>query len=181
TFAEGTALTLDKLSSYSGGFDVLFVCTAAVEPIITQQNMVTLLNGEPVEEKLVIDLAVPNNVDETVVATTAFPYVAVEHLRALAEENMAFRSQEIQRAQVLLRKHLADLENEYRQRLLERALQHLPVEIKAVKQRAFDQVFAKEIEGLDPAARELMDRMMTYMEKKCIGIPMKAAREALIG
>jgi len=25
-----------------------------------------------------------------------------------------------------------------------------------------------------------MDRMMAYMEKKCIGIPMKAAREALV-
>ena len=180
TFEQGSALRLDELSGYAEGFDILFICTAAVEPIITSQNIGTLLNGELASKKLVIDLAVPNNVDEAVAAKAEFSYVAVEHLRAMAEENMAFRTKEIQRAKILLRNNLGELQTEYRQRMMERAMRSFPVEIKAVKQRAIDEVFAKEIETLDPAARDLMDRMMTYMEKKCIGIPMKAAREALV-
>jgi glutamyl-tRNA reductase len=38
------------------------------------------------------------------------------------------------------------------------------------------EVFKKDIESLDENARLLLERMMTYMEKKCIGIPMKAAK-----
>ena len=55
-----------------------------------------------------------------------------------------------------------------------------PNEIKAVKQKALNEVFRKEVEVLDETTRELVDRMLSYMEKKCIGIPMKAAREALV-
>jgi glutamyl-tRNA reductase len=80
-----------------------------------------------------------------------------------------------------LHKHLGELETTYRQRLLERAMSQLPQEIKAIKHTAVNQIFAKELHKLDPDAKDLMLRMMTYMEKRCIGIPMKAAREAIIG
>jgi len=60
-------------------------------------------------------------------------------------------------------------------------MSHLPEEIKAIKHTAVNQIFAKELDKLDPEAQDLMLRMMTYMEKRCIGIPMKAAREAVLG
>jgi glutamyl-tRNA reductase len=49
-----------------------------------------------------------------------------------------------------------------------------------VRHTAVNQIFAKELHKLDPEARDLVERMMTYMEKRCIGIPMKAAREAML-
>ena len=59
-------------------------------------------------------------------------------------------------------------------------MRSVPSEIKAVKKKAMDEVFRREMEVLDETTRELVDRMLSYMEKKCIGIPMKAAREALL-
>ncbi len=181
TFEHGRALKLSELSNYEGGFDVLVACTGSAVPTVTAKLFHWLLAGDDPEEKLIVDLGVPADVSETTVAQYGFEYVGIEQLRMLAEENMGFRRQEIKRSHGVLHGHLDELENAYRQRLLERALAHLPAEIKAVRQTAVDHIFAKELASLDPEARDLMDRMMTYMEKRCIGIPMKAAKEAILG
>ena len=36
-----------------------------------------------------------------------------------------------------------------------------------------------ELEGLDQNSRDLLERMMDYMERRCIGIPMKAAKDSI--
>ncbi len=179
-FANGQAIALSDIDSYEAGFDVLVVCTGSAEPIVTPELYHWLLAGDASDEKVVIDLGVPADVAETTVAEYEFHYVGIEQLRALAEENMSFRREEIKRAHGVLHKHLKDLEASYRQRLLERAMSHLPQEIKAVKETAVNKIFAKELDKLDPEAQDLLLRMMTYMEKRCIGIPMKAAREAVL-
>ncbi|MFT5997683.1 MAG: glutamyl-tRNA reductase [Neolewinella sp.] len=180
-FPEGKGLALGELENYEEGFDVLIVCTGSAEPIVTPALFNWLLAGEDPRDKVVIDLGVPADVAESTVANHDFEYVGIEQLRALAGENMDFRREEVKRAHGVLHKHLGELETAYRQRLLERAMSHLPKAIKAIKHTAVNQVFAKELHKLDPEAKELMLRMMTYMEKRCIGIPMKAAREAIIG
>jgi glutamyl-tRNA reductase len=181
SFPDGKGLVLADLENYEEGFDVLIVCTGSAEPIVTPTLFNWLLAGEDPRDKIVIDLGVPADVAESTVANHEFEYVGIEQLRALAEENMDFRREEIKRAHGVLHKHLGELETTYRQRLLERAMSHLPQEIKAIKHTAVNQIFAKELHKLDPDAKDLMLRMMTYMEKRCIGIPMKAAREAIIG
>lgn len=180
-FANGRGFALSELENYDEGFDVLIVCTGASEPVVTNGLYHWLLAGEDSRDKVVIDLGVPADVAESTVAGHEFMYVGIEQLRALAEENMGFRREEIKRAHGVLHKHLGELETTYRQRLLERAMSHLPEEIKAIKHTAVNQIFAKELDKLDPEAQDLMLRMMTYMEKRCIGIPMKAAREAVLG
>lgn len=180
-FPNGAGLSLSDLESYERGFDVLFVCTGAAEPIVTSDLLHWLLAEEDAEGKVVIDLGVPADVNEEAVAAHPVSYVGIEQLRTLAEENMGFRREEIKRAHGVLHQHLSELDAAYRQRLLERAMRHLPEEIKAIKHTAVNQIFAKELRDLDPETRDLMIRMMSYMEKRCIGIPMKAAREAILG
>ena len=179
-FEHGRGFTLTELSSYEGGFDVLIACTGSAEPTVTADLTHWLLADDAPEDKVVIDLGVPADVAETAVAENDFHYIGIEQLRALAEENMEFRREEIKRAHGVLHQHLKAIESSYRQRLLERAMAHLPEEIKAVKETAVNKIFAKELAGLDPETHDLLLRMMTYMEKRCIGIPMKAAREAVL-
>lgn len=175
----GRAFPLRELETYREGFDAMIVCTGATKAIITPELYQQLLNGEK-ENKIVIDLAIPNNVDRQVVEQFPVHYIEIESLRNLAKENLAFREQEIVRAHHFINRHLAEFPSLLKQRQLELALRQVPQAIKAVKQKAINEVFRKEVEVLDDSTRELLDRMMTYMEKKCIGIPMKAAREAVI-
>jgi glutamyl-tRNA reductase len=59
-------------------------------------------------------------------------------------------------------------------------MQQVPKEIKAVKSHAMENVFRKELENLDEQSRELLERMMSYMERRCISIPMQAAKNTQI-
>jgi glutamyl-tRNA reductase len=176
---DGKAYLLSELENYQGGFDAMVVCTGATEAIITPGLYRKVLNGET-SNKIVIDLSIPNNVAREVVDQFSVHYIEIEGLRNLAKENLAFREQEIVRAHHLINHHLEEFPSLLKQRQLELALREVPNAIKDVKRKALEEVFRKEVEVLDENTRELLDRMLTYMEKKCIGIPMKAAREAII-
>ena len=175
---DGKAYKLSQLDSFTEGFDCLIVCTGATHAIVNKELYAHLL-GNDEGRKVVIDLSVPNNVAKEVTERFDVHYIEVECLRALAQENLTFREHEVQLASKLLKQHLADFEITARQRHVERALYKIPGEVKAIRQRAMNEVFKKEIETLDEATLSLLNRMMTYMEKKCTGIPMKTAKEAL--
>ena len=175
----GQALPLAELPNYQGGFDCMIVCTGATEPIITSPLYRQLLNGEQ-GRKVVIDLAIPNNVHELITEDFNVEYIEVEGLRNLAKKNLAFREREVERARKVLNEYLQQVPALIKQRQIELAMRSVPTEIKAVKEKAMNEVFHKELSGLDEQTKALMEKMLSYMEKKCIGIPMKAAREAVL-
>ena len=180
TFKVGRAFELASLPAYTEGFDLLVVATGATEAIIDTSLMKSLLAGEKGEEKVVVDLSIPHGLEQRVIEAGAFTYVQIDDLRKLAEENMAFRSGEVRAARKMIGIQLARFRESVQQRRVERAFSGLPGEIKAVKDKAIKEVFNREIETLDQPTRELIERMMHYMERKCIGIPMRAARRAVV-
>jgi glutamyl-tRNA reductase len=172
---NGEAFTLQQLQEYKAGFDALIVCTGATQPILNaallQQMAGGILNGQ-----VVIDLSIPHNVDDEAAGLDTLEYIDIESLKVKAKENLHFRKQEIVKAKQLLEEHVETFHDLFQQRQIERAMSHVPAEIKALKQHTLDNVFRKEVEELDHPTRELVERMLSYMEKKCIGIPMKAAK-----
>jgi glutamyl-tRNA reductase len=175
---SGKAYSFNELENYGEGFDCLIVCTGATQAVVDKTLYAKLLAGETTH-KVVIDLSVPNNVCREVTRDFDVHFIEVEGLRALAQENLSFREQEVTVAVQMLEQHLEEFEITARNRRIERALHRIPTEVTAVKERALNEVFKKEVEVLDDSTRQLLERMMTYMEKKCTGIPMKVAREAL--
>lgn len=174
----GSAMPLQDLSDYQEGFDCIVVCTGATDPILTTVLYEQLLNDET-DKKVIIDLAIPHNTTPAVVEQFNVEYIEIEGLRNLAKENMAFREKEVTKAKVLLDTELEAFPVYFQQRQLEVAMSRIPSEIKAVRKKAMDEVFQKEMASLDDSTKALVDKMLHYMEKKCIGIPMKAAREAI--
>lgn len=179
TLLDGKAFVWDSLPSYTEGFDCLIVCTGATDSVISPELYAQLLRGEG-GRKVVIDLAVPRNVSEAVVENNDIHYIEIEGLRHLAQANLAFREQEIEEARIILKEYLQEFPALLKQRQIELAMHRVPTEIKAVRHKAINEVFRKEVDLLDGQTRELMERMLAYMEKKCIGIPMRAAREAVL-
>ena len=175
----GEALTLNELENYQDGFDGIIVCTGSNEPIITK-TLYQKLIGNDNSRKVIIDLAIPHNVSSQVIQDFNVKYIEIEGLKSLAQDNLAFREKEVIHAKQLLATELDIYPALFQQRRLELALRNIPTEVKAAKRKAIEEVFHKDLESLDDAAKEVVQRMMTYMEKKCIGIPMKVAREALV-
>ncbi len=174
---EGKSHPLSDLPKHKEGFDALVVCTGSVKPVVTPDLYEKIL-GNDAEHKVLIDLSLPQNIDKEIARLFDCSYVGIEGLRQLAKQNMAFRLGEVNKANDIIEKRLKSFNMIFRERQIERAMSHLPHEIKSIRTHAMDKVFKNELDKLDEDARDLVERMMEYMEKRCIGIPMVAIKDA---
>ncbi len=176
----GHAYTLDDLATYEEGFDIMIVCTGATEPVIQPALYEQLLQGD-IDCKLLIDLSIPNNIERSISKKYLTHYIEIDGLKELVNENLAFREREVINVRAIIDERAAEFRKIYKGRQVELVLRDLPTQIKAIRQHALTSVFKNEVSNLDGEAQDLIERMMQYMEKRCIAIPMQAAKEEFAG
>ena len=66
------------------------------------------------------------------------------------------------------------------ERHVERAMSSVPEEVKALRERAVNEVFAKEIASLDDRSREVLNAVLDHLERKYISVPMKLAKRIIL-
>jgi glutamyl-tRNA reductase len=174
------AHSLSKLTEYKGGFDVLITCTSSAEPIVTENVYGKLLNGDA-SKKVVIDLAIPADVDAKVIEKYSLRYIGVNELREEAERNMTIRQSELTSAEVIIEEGLQEFSSQLRIRELELRMSEVPKKIREIKSTALNEIFAGEIESMDEQSRLVLGRVLDYMEKKYISVPMVMAKEIILG
>ncbi len=176
---NGKAYNLSALKDYTAGFDVIITCTGSTQPIITEELYAKLLAGET-DKKVIVDLAIPNDVTPEVVKNNLIHYIEVESLKEVARKNIQERYKELVHAEEIISNNIAEFFYVLKQRRIELAMQDVPRKIKEIKNTAINGVFADEISQMDEASRAVLERVMNYMEKKCISVPMIMAKEILV-
>ena len=169
------AHSLVDLHAYKGPVAAIFTCTSANNPHITGAWMEQL----PERPVCIVDLAVPGDTEVAVQQAFGNRYIGVQSLKTMADRNLREREKEVVHCLKIISDRLQDFMVIFEERRIERALRDIPNEVKAVKQRAMEQVFHKELAEADDATRVLVERMLSYMEKKCVGIPIRVAKKSL--
>ncbi len=177
--AGGKALTLEELHSFTEGFDALISCTGSADAIVDEKLYTQLLQKET-ETKLVIDLALPADVSENVVKNFSVDYCGMEMIKHWASENIQFREQAIADCMPIIQLGLREFEKVHKERQIEKAMVSIPETIKEIRNTALGSVFAKDLETLDDHSREVLEKIVNYIEKKYISIPMKMAKDVLL-
>jgi glutamyl-tRNA reductase len=175
-----TVHALSELETYKGGFDVLLTCTSSADVIITDKIYSQLLNGD-MSKKVVIDLAIPADVDASVIEKHSLRYIGVNELREEAERNLSIRQSELTSAEDIIQEGLKEFSAQVRIRELELKMRDVPQKIREIKSTALNEVFAGEIESLDEESKVILGRVLDYMEKKYISVPMVMAKEIILG
>lgn len=176
---NGEAYPLENLATYNKGFDILITCTSATEPIITPEIYTHLLAGDT-DKKVVLDLAIPNDTHPDVLVNNSVHFIEVHGLQAVAERNKQERYQELVNAEKIIEQHLEDFKQVLKQRRVELAMRQVPERIKEIKETAMNSVFAADIQNLDANSLEVLEKVIAYMEKKYISVPMVMAKEILV-
>ncbi len=176
---QGQAYPLSELKNYKKGFDVMITCTGAPEAIINEELYTSLLNGED-DRKVIVDLAVPNDIDAAVIAKYPIQYIEVSSLQQIAEKNIQERYDELENAEEIIAQNIKEFLPILKQRRVEVAMKQVPEKIKEIRSMAMTEVFANEVEQLDPQSREILNKVINYMEKKYIKVPMVMAKEILV-
>ncbi len=174
-----TAISLAELAHYQGGFDAIITCTASETWVVDTALYTQLLKGEK-QRKLIIDLALPADIEGQVLHQFDVHYVGMNQIQALASENIAYRQLALEECETIIENGKREFEKSMQQRQIEIAMKAIPAAVKDIRNTALGSVFAKDLEQLDEQSREVIEKIMSYMEKKYISIPMKMAREVLM-
>ncbi|HLP11128.1 MAG TPA: glutamyl-tRNA reductase [Flavobacteriales bacterium] len=170
---------LAEIMEYKKGFDVLITCTASSEYIITPEVYTSLLNGET-DLKFIIDLAIPTDVDPVILKNNKTKYISVDYLKTVAESNLREREKEMVHCHKMIDEHFSEFKDVFKIRQIERAMCEVPQKIKEIREMAMNSIFAKDIANMDENSREVLQKVVEYMEKKYISVPMKMAKEIII-
>ena len=176
---KGEAFTLDALKSYANGFDAIITCTSSIEPIITPEIYVSLLNGDT-GKKTIVDLAVPNDTHPDVLTNFPVNFIEVHSLNEVAKHNLRERYEELVHAEAIIGQNITEFTTMLKQRRIELAMRQVPEKIKEIRNNAINTVFADELLTMDEQSREILDKVINYMEKKYISVPMIMAKDILI-
>jgi glutamyl-tRNA reductase len=176
---NGEAYDLDALKTYNKGFDVIITCTSATQPIITAEVYKSLLNGET-ERKTIVDLAVPNDTAPEVLEQFSVNFIEVSTLNEIAKKNLQERYQELVHAERIINQNIDEFLPLLKQRRIEVAMRQVPETIKQIKHKALNTVFADEVQAMDEQSRQVLEKVIAYMEKKYISVPMVMAKEIMI-
>ncbi len=175
----GEAFDLEALKTYNKGFDAIITCTSAVEPIITTEIYQSLLNGET-GRKTIVDLAIPNDTAPEVLEQFPVNFIEVHSLNEVAKRNLQERYHELVHAEGIIEQNIAEFLTQLKQRRIEVAMRQVPQKIKEIRNTAINSVFAEEVQGMDEQSREILEKVINYMEKKYISVPMIMAKDILI-
>jgi glutamyl-tRNA reductase len=90
------------------------------------------------------------------------------------------RTKEISHVLRIIEPAMEEFQLKLKERDVEVAMKSVPKQVKEIKSVAMNHVFKTEIESMDEQSREVLERVIGYMEKKYISGPMKLAKEIII-
>lgn len=174
----GQGFELGAMGSEMCDFDVLITCTGAASAVFTKPLYDKVAKSS--KPRVILDLAIPHDVEETVSEISEVDYISIESLKEEAKQNLRFREKEIFRCEALVEERLSEFEEAFKTRKLELAMEKIPKLMKDIKQHALSQKFAKNVARMDDESRETLQSVVDYLEKKYIAVPMKMAKEIVL-
>lgn len=179
TDLNGEAFALSELKNYTGGFDVIIACTGSEAHIITPELYEHLLQRET-GRKVVIDIALPQDLHPEIVKTHNVTHISVDVLQKISNENLKERSKEIQHVEEIISEALFNFDHIQRMRKVELAMREVPQKVKEIRSTAINEVFKNDLADLDEHSKEVLEKIIGYMEKKYMSVPMIMAKEILL-
>ena len=144
--------------------DVVLVATGATDPVLTARE---LAQG-PRLPRLILDVAVPRNVDRAVDALDGVTVLDLDHFGARVDETDAHRRASVPAARAICDETLADFVAWYfHQQALQPTIRSLRATFDAIRQREVE----RNAHRFSDADREELDRLTQSIMQKVLAVP----------
>ncbi|MBK9190415.1 MAG: glutamyl-tRNA reductase [Crocinitomicaceae bacterium] len=177
-FLGGVAKPLTDLADHSGGFDILVTCTGSQDHVINSP-IYKKLCGADTNKKIVIDLAIPSDLDPKLNSEFSIEHVSVEFLKTIADANLKERKKELIKVRQIIYEKVEEFKEIFKMRQVELKMRSIPERVKEIRATAVNEVFSRDLSKLDEESKVVLDKILDYMEKKYISVPMLVAKEML--
>jgi len=174
---EGRAISLDEIPDTLVDTDVLLASTGAPNVLIERGDMEVVMARRDGRALLVVDVAVPRDVDPGVGQVFGITLLDIEALRAFGEQNLELRRAEIDSVRGIVTDEL----DRFR---LERSAREVAPLVAALRDRAETLRQAElrrrsaRLRALDPAAAEVVDAISRAVVNKLLHEPTVRVKDA---
>jgi glutamyl-tRNA reductase len=122
----------------------------------------------------------PQDLDPQIVINHNVTHISVDLLQKISNENLKERSKEIQHVEEIIAEALFNFKQIQKIRTVELAMRDVPQKVKEIRATAMNEVFKNDLAELDEHSKEVLDKIIGYMEKKYMSMPMIMAKEILL-
>lgn len=132
------AFPLDRLAERLALADVVIAATSAPQPILTAKLVAGALAQRPDRPLLLVDLAVPRDVEPTVGDLPGVRLFDVDDLRGSLDNARGAREAEVPRVEAIIAEEVAGLQNAYREMSVRPLIVDLRRKAESIRQREME-------------------------------------------
>ena len=174
---EGRAISLDEIPDELVTADVLLASTGAPGVLIERSDIEDVMERRGGRALLVVDVAVPRDVDEGVGQVFGVTLLDIEALRALGEQSLQQRRAEVGKVRVIITDELDRFRLEHSAREVAPLVAALRARADAIQAAELDRR-AGRLAALDPDARELLEATTRAVVNKLLHEPTVRVKDA---
>jgi len=175
----GRAVRFDSIERYMVSCDVVISATSAPHHVITR-DVVERVMGVRNGPLLIIDIALPRDVEEGVAEVEGVTLYTIDDLRAISQENLKKRLKEAKKAERIIAEELRHLKMKLKDIKADSAIHLLYARAEVVKKEEVLELYnkLKAKYGVDESSLPLLESFANSLIKKFLRSPTVRLREA---
>lgn len=170
-----TAHDLAGLESALASADVAVTATSSESPVVLADVVRAAMSGREERPLVLVDLAVPADVERGAGDVPGVRLFDVDDLRAGLDDAMASRLREVPRVEAVVESEVEDFARRYRELEVEPLLSELRRRAESIRERELERALA-DLDDLDPAVAERIDHLSRTLVKRLLHDPTVRAR-----
>ena len=170
---NGIAIPYQEMFKQAAQADIIITSTGAPHYVLTAENLGPLLNNRQARPLILIDIAVPRDVDPALNDMKGVTVYNIDDLENVVDVNKNFRSHEAKVAEQIIAEEIAALKERLRYYTMRPVMVQLHDKMNFLRQKVLKKAFIK-LPNLTDEERRIIDLMTQRLEHKFLREPMKA-------
>jgi len=171
-----SAYGLDQLETALASADVAITATGSEHPVVAEDIVRSAMSKRVDRPLVIVDLAVPADVEPSAGAVPGVRLFDVDDLRAGLDETIAARLREVPKVEAIIEDEVKELGRRYRELEVAPLLSALRRQAESLRQRELDRAFA-DLGEVDPKVAERIEHLSRALVTKLLHGPTVRLRE----
>src|SRR5258708_268778 len=173
----GRAVSWTSIGQALAGPDIVVTATGWSEPVLTRASLEEAMRPRRSRPLFVIDIAVPRDVDPEAGSLDQVFLYNIDDLQTIVKENLARRTSEVERAELIVREEVARFRAWMQSREVVPTVVALRQRFEAIRQAGLQRLEPK-LAALPPEARARVDEVTHLIVEKLLLTPTEQLKAA---
>jgi glutamyl-tRNA reductase len=171
-----TAYGLDALEDVLSWADVAVAATSSETPVVGAELVRKAMSDRDLRPLVLVDLAVPADVEREVGAVAGVRFFDVDDLRAGLDDSMASRLREVPGVEAIVEDEVAGFRRRYQELEVEPLLAALRRQAEEIREQEFERAL-RDLGDVDAATAQRIEHLSRSIVKKLLHEPTVRLRE----